>query len=402
MQHAGIVKPESSRVATRLYRFRHLIASVLAVIMYVGNSADAEVPNDWIYFAWGSDTLFGAEQDLSIEGVPVAVGGGGGLHLYANHAFLQIGPPALLLAKAVGLLPFTGVLVAGAMITLLGLLTVWLVDGAYRPTSPRARFSITIGLAFVTVLWSTLVLFMHLDDALALASIAGAVLAIRRQHCLSGGLLLGLAAATKPWAVIAAVLVLAVPCTRQRVQAALALAGVVVLSWGPFVVADPGTLTVGVHHLAAMPSSSLRAIGLAEAAGTVWLRPVQLSVALMVAAALALRGHWAHGLLAGLAIRLLLDPNDYTYYVAGLAVAALIADVAAADLRLPVFCPLVTGFWLVGLALPAGSTAGLLNATCYGSVLLLAVLRSTKSRQGALPSGAYTDEPGAVTAAAPS
>lgn len=373
----GNTAPDMQRVVNALYRCRFIVAAVLAASMYV-IGVGTEAADDWPYFAWASDALFGEMRDFSI-GTTFYVEGDepAGLHLYANYGFIQIGPPALLVAAAIRMLPFDDDgLAGGVVIQLLGLLTVWLIDKACQPVTTKGRFTMAFGMASVTVMWSALALSMHLDDAMALTAVAGALFALRRSRWGASGLLLGLAAAAKPWAVVTAALVLVATESRQRLYAAISFISMAALFWVPFVLVDSGTLTLGRHHLASMASSPSSALGLAWTAGNGWLRPAQFGLAFAVAATLTLRGHWALGLLAGLATRLLLDPNHYAYYIAGLAVAALIADLESTHSPFPIFISLVTGFWVATLPLPDGPTAGLLNAICYGSVLMLAVLQS--------------------------
>lgn len=368
---------DSSRLLDLLSRLRFLAIGTIALIMYVGGALELEGANDWHYFTWGSDVLFGERRALLVDAL-VFEAESTGLHLYAEHGFIQIGPPALLLAKLLQVGPGEGLYVAGAVVQLLGLVLVYLVDRAFRQDGSHAGVTVLVAGAFVTVVWGSLTHFTHLDDALALTSVAGAVLALTRDRWTTMGFLLGCAAATKPWAVVALALVLVAPTWAHRFRSALATVGVVLAFWGPFVVADLGTLAVGTYHLPAVPESPLAILGLADAAGSSLLRPGQFAIGLGVATFLVLRGRWELALVAGFTARLLFDPNVYSYYTAALVVSALVADLAVVRFRIPVFTSLVMATWLSVQIIDSTVVAGWLRVISYIAVIALALAFSRR------------------------
>lgn len=104
------------------------------------------------------------------------------------------------------------------------------------------RRLVAVALFFVPVWMYLAVAVTHLDDVLALLF---AVLALRagvRDRPVLAGVLVGLAVDSKPWALPFAVLLLLIPDLRRRAAGAAVLAGVVLVAWLPFFLADPGTV----------------------------------------------------------------------------------------------------------------------------------------------------------------
>src|SRR5207247_1740458 len=123
---------------------------------------------------------------------------------------------------------------------------------------------------------------------------------------------------------------------RQAVRALTLGLALGVAAWLPFVVADPHTLSAaGRFAIVNDPGSALQALGVHMAGAPHWVRPLQLALGLALGVAAALRGRWAAALLAGVAVRIALDPGTFGYYATGLVAAALMWDLLGARLALP-------------------------------------------------------------------
>ena len=196
----------------------------------------------------------------------------------------------------------------------------------------------------------------HPEELLAGALCVAAVLAADRDRPLLTGALLGLAAATKPWAALAAVpALLALQTGRGR--ALLAAGGLAAALVAPLALADPHHLIAGsrklAHSVRVYPWSAWWPFSLEHAGpARAWLMPWGLtrSAGQLATAAVALgagiailRGRArriaapaALALLAALLLsRSLLDPQNLGYYAAP-AVAALAAWEASRRRGLPV------------------------------------------------------------------
>lgn len=387
-----------------LCRHRFAVIGLLGAFMVVAGSQQLGSSNDWQYFTWGSAVLFGSDETLRVAGFVAEADGRGGLHLFAEHPFLQIGPPALVLAAVLQVGPGDGIYVAGAAIQATSVLSVWCVDRAFRDRGRHMPLTALVGGSLVTVVWGSLTHYRHLDDALTLTCLAAASLAVVRERWVVAGLLLGLGASAKPWGVVVIVLVLVAPTRRDRLRAVVAATGVLALAWGPFVLADAATLDIGTYHLAASPSSPLAVVGLSDLLGESWLRPAQFALGGLLAAWLVHRGQWPAAALVAFSLRLLLDPNTYPYYSAGVVLAALMVDAALLRRTMPVLTIGATVSWLVTLTAVDSTVRGGVHATTYVALVAAAL---ASGRYGAVPLG-----PGwvrrreaatpAATAAAPS
>lgn len=212
----------------------------------------------------------------------------------------------------------------------------------------------------------------HPEDVLAGAlAAAGVLLAVRDRPALAGAAL-GLAAVSKPWAVLALLPgLLALPGRRLHLLAAAAGAGV--LAVGPFVLLEHGRLAQQAHGMSTAgrifhPQQLFWPLREAHANGGLtgpgWLAPLThpliLALAVPLSAAWALRrrvtGAPAHDALLLLAllllVRCLLDPWNVAYYAVPL-VFALAAWEALAGRGLPVLAIATTALtWLSFVKLP--------------------------------------------------
>lgn len=375
----------------RLVRWRYLIMAGLAVLMFVSVMAQLQGTSDWSYFVLGADVLFGSPPP-TFDPVPqYTPEGQGGLHLYAEHSFIQIGPPSLLLAQLLQIGPKDGMYVAAALVQFLGLVCVWLVERAALRLGDHVRIVTLLGGSMVTVVWGSLSYYTHLDDAIAITCVAAALLALQNGRWDGVGLLLGLGAASKPWGIVVIALVLAAPTWRSRIRSAVFAGSVVGAFWAPFVIADLDTLTVNTFNLPTSARSPLAAVGLAGTHLGEWIRPVQFLVATTVTLLPAAARQWALIPLLGFATRLLFDPAAYQYYVAGLVVGAFVADIAVVRRRIPLLTTTVTLSFLMVPFLDAAPAVASLRASTYVIVILATLViiardrRRTRCAPAALP-----------------
>ena len=115
----------------------------------------------------------------------------------------------------------------------------------------------------------------------------------------------------------------------------MAAAAGIALVWGPFLVADSGTLTAFHPQVGISASSVLALLGYTGTVIPAWDRAAQLLAAPAAALAAVLLRAWPAALLCGVAARLALDPQDIAYYAAGAVLAAVVTDLAVAGWLLP-------------------------------------------------------------------
>jgi hypothetical protein len=277
----------------------------------------------WHYFAQGSRLLFGE-------------GRGQGLHLYAAHPELQIGPISFLVATPLRLLgagpgrAVAIVLMSATGPPLLALLWRWVPPYARHPS----RLLIG-GLLFLPV-WAELVTHAgHIDDVLALAMGVAAMYAVTRGNPVAAGLLIAAAADSKPWAAAFAPLLLALP-RRGWWRAALACAAGLAVAWLPFLLYDPRTLgATGGFTIPTAISSGLRTLGFSDTHTPAWDRPAQLLLGCVLGTVAVVRGRWPAVILLATAARILIDPEVYSYYTAGVLLGAVAYDLILTRHRWP-------------------------------------------------------------------
>ncbi len=296
--------------ARRLVRFRHPLLLLVALL-----SAWALHDRiDWPLLSAGAHHLFSSSP----------------LSAYAKTSGLQAGPPTLIVMRGLDLLPgSSGVWVAHVLLAVLGwymvfLVERWTVAGARWGHAPLRSGLLTLLLGVPVLLqWGWLAGYTpHPEDALAILCFLLAMRAITDGRETRGALLIGLAMAFKPWAVVALPMVWG--CSRKSRAAVLAIA-VPAVCWLPFLIGDPGTLSAVGSGFVIRGNSPLSTFGLFTAGIPTWWRTVQLLGALAVAA-LAARRDWRYAFAAGCAMRLLLDPASFGYYLAGLLMATMLTD----------------------------------------------------------------------------
>jgi hypothetical protein len=325
------------RLVSLVVRWRFVI--LFAVTLAAGYAAlERPFNDDWRFFVWGSRLLFGDHPSWAHEP--------GGLHLYANYQ-AQIGPLTLVAAAALRLLGDEGARIAAMVLGMavvcggvIGLERVALTTSDAAMDSTTTRYVTLVGGLIAVLAWSNLaVSAVHLDDVFAVALSAGAIFSVARGSPAWTGILVGLAVAAKPWALILAPLPLAFAGSPRR-RAIVAMFCTTAVTWGPFLIADPGTLTAGAPRVLVHPASVLALFGVDQGSASDWLRAVQLAVCVLVVAMAVLNGRWHAALMVGVAARLLLDPAVFDYYSVALVVGVLLWEILRKEPRLPLLTAL--------------------------------------------------------------
>lgn len=289
----------------------------------------------WHFFVEGQQSLFGP-------------GATQGFHVYATHPLLQIGPVAFVIAGLIGDTgPAHGLLAAQILCASLGLVVVILVGlVAGTVTTPwRGRLDAThldtrlllAAYAFVPVWMYLAVASLHLDDALALTLGVAAILLARRGHAIACGAAIALAIDSKPWAVPFVVVVLVLPSARLRLFAVATTALGVAVAWAPFFLVDPETVRALHFTIVNTRISALRVLGVLDPRTPSWDRPAQTAVGILLATWVVRQRRWPALLLVVMTVRVVLDPGTNRYYLAGLAVGALLWDVCGSSVRVPIW-----------------------------------------------------------------
>ena len=297
----------------------------------------------WQFFEqWNAPDTFNVDYYKGIFAGRAMVGAmpgyhAGALHIYSALPQLHTGPPILLLAGTLGRWQY-GVYAWALLILLCGLVSIWAVERtaiALGGDRRRVRIVSTIGAVFALLAWPSLLQFMHLEDALAVALIMLAVAAIaERRPWWLPALLLGVAAGAKPWAIMVWPLLLMLD--RPKLARA---AGVTVVSaivwWLPFVIADPATVRAVSDVNVVMARSGLASLGIgAWQAAPPHIRLLQMVLGFCFAALAVVRGRWTLAPLAAFATRGFAEPALWLYYGVGALIAALLCDVTSSR-RLP-------------------------------------------------------------------
>ncbi len=294
---------------------------------------------------WGWSRLpsSGVSWHFFVDGAR-ALFGGSGLQLYAQHPDLQIGPLGFVVTELLSPLPAAAQRGAAQVVmTAVAPLLLWLLAPLVDADPPRRRLRLLLAGLVLAPSWTALsVRWMHLEDVLALLLAVVAVrlvgLALRDGGPAwaggAAGLALGAAMTAKPWAIGFVPILLALPLRRLltgvATAAAAALAG-----WGPFLAADPGTVAALHPTVPITDSSGLWTLGFRGGVVPSWGRTAQLAGAPLAGVVVALRRRWPGVLLAAVAVRLALDPQDIEYYAAGAVVAALVLDLLATRWTVP-------------------------------------------------------------------
>ncbi len=375
-----------------LIRLRFFVLALWMLPWTLAMFPRGPLDSDWWVFEYGARQLSGLRMTGS---QPVE---GGPLHLYTWFPRLQVGPPALLATVPSQLLtPVVGRIVAIVAMLLVGLLALALLERiAALVAVPAARacgLTLVGGLLLVPAWCELAVFYMHLDDVIALTLLLVAVHELLRGRWWTMAIVLGIGAATKPWAIAFFPLLLLVPRLRRSHAFLLAL-GATAVWWAPFLVADPRTLDVsGSVVVRPAIDSTLHLLGVASSGGP--LRMLQLALMLVVGLLVVRAGRWPALLFAVVAVRMLTDPQTWLYYTTGLVLGALLLDMLATRRRWPWFTTAATALllveWRVSLASPTGveGAGGWVAALRVAVLLPLVVYLAWPARAGGFGAPTY-------------
>lgn len=302
--------------------------------------------SSWHYFHLGVDLLVRNGPDGSAQG----------LHLYRDHPELQFGPLSIVASAPFTLFGETaGGVVATIVLSALGLVTFAFLLDAVDRLAPgllglQPRWVVPAAGTVFVITWGDLaVRTAHIDDGIVWASMAIALSCCARRQGLGVAWAVAIAAAAKPWAIMFAPLVFVVP-GRWRARGFLLVCGFVALTWAPFVLVEPETLSASEFELAIDPTSGLNLLGVDTEAVPAWVRPVQILGGMALVAAVVAMRRWPAAVLVAVAWRLMLDPGARRYYVVGFVFGALIMELLARRGRVPWFTIVAAATLLVTAA----------------------------------------------------
>lgn len=307
-------------------------AALWVVAWYIALSVHGG--GSWHFFVTGSRVL----SDLDD-------GSRSGLHVYAEHPLLQIGPVALGVAWALGWvsdghgLPAAQLVgaAAGVVVVLLVRLVARRVQTVAGVAGPPTSDLVLLvaGICFAPVWLYAAVSSTHLDDILALTCGVAAVALATSHHPVWAGVTVALAVDSKPWALPFVIVLLALPSLRSRAIGVSVAALGTVLAWLPFFIAEPQTMRAVRYTIATTALSGLHVFDVAAARTPTWDRPLQTVLGMTLAGVAVWRGRATGVILLVMASRLALDPGTNRYYAAGLATGALLWDLTGSRRRWP-------------------------------------------------------------------
>jgi hypothetical protein len=308
----------------------------------------------------------------------------GGLHVYAAHPELQIGPLALLLALPLSIGPvWIGKVAAITLMTGVGLVVLSLIGRLHPMVARQRRLLLVAGLVSLPV-WTELSASTgHLDDVIALGAAVLALHALAWQRPVIAGLLLAAAVDAKPWAIAFVPLLLFIRPGTGRALAFTVFAGAIVAAWAPFFIADPHTWNLAHFAIPNASGSALRALGSHAPSTPSWDRPAQVVLGCVLGVVAVVKHRPAAVLVVAIASRLFLDPSTYSYYTAGFLVACVAFDVTLSTSRLPWLTFSAVAFLylpnLLVIALPAtAQAAGVVRAVYLAASVVYALFSRTR------------------------
>jgi len=289
---------------------------------------------DWLTFEFGARTLVHLNPHYNT----------GALALYAHYPFIQIGPPPLAILGALQWLPPADAqLILAVAMMLAG---VWclrcaeLVAGRHRDADGRHRLQLLIlkaGLVVAPIWGWESGRWEHLDDIMAItaAMTAMAIISSGKRWWLAA-VLVGLAVASKPWALVIAPCLLGLP-REDRGRASLVTIITAAACWGPFVLGDPKTISaLGNFQFTVDAGSTMHFLGMSLGNAPRWVRPVQFIGGFLLALGAVARRRWAAVPLIAFGFRVFIDPQMWMYYGLGPLVAATLWD-CSTDRKWPVW-----------------------------------------------------------------
>lgn len=348
-------------VLARITRLRYVVLSMVALAAGIVGGGRG----DWNVFVDAGRDMLGA----------------GGLSVFVRHPDVQTGPLSLLLARVLSITPRNGFVACAVLCAVLGLVAVRCVELARHPDRDHdpqgSELTTLIGGIVMVFWWAKLGGYGHLDDALVLAAAAGALLSVRRSRTVVGAVLLGLAIATKPWAVILVPLTMGgIGPLRQRLRSPIIAVCIGALLWLPFLVAEPKTLQSMRPTVNIAPDSVLQLFGVTNDSIPQWLRTAQLLGALLLATLVMWRGRPGGVILVAIACRMMTDPGTWSYYTAGFMLGALAWDLYETRSLMPrttlVAAVLLLPPWIVH---SADVRAVMRLTACLGAIALVTLSR---------------------------
>ena len=295
------------------YRLRWVVLAAWTAICFGLCVRPGRAGVDWSTVDRGAHLLTGGQA-------------AGGLHLYARDPSIQIGPLTLGAVRFIELFAGRHAALAVALIgTALLLPALAGLERAVRFTTDAARHRAAkltlIGGLFIVPAWlQATVVYAHPDDVLVAVFTVGALVAVARRRPLLG-LMIALAIAAKPTAVVLVPLVFVFSGRSRATAGSLAALGFG--AWLPFVIADRATLLASHPQTLVQPHSGLSLFGLAGTPAPTVLRLAQFGLPLVIGWLVVRRGQWAAVPLIGYGLRVAIDPGDFAYYAVGVLVAAL-------------------------------------------------------------------------------
>jgi hypothetical protein len=314
-----------------------------------------------------------------------------GLHIYAQHSELQIGPLPLLVAGALSYLS-RGM---GQIVWLT--LTYGCAFSVLRTAEHiaiqrgcverRAQTTTIVAGAALLAAWTQVGRYGHLDEAAAIALIALATRFIHdgKCHWWLAPILIGTAAMCKPWAIAAAPMLLAGPPGR-RLRSMFVTLGSAIVWWLPFIAADARTVdALRSFANVVMSRSTLRAFGFPVFHGAPKnSRLLEIVLGAALATWAALRGRWLAVPLVVLAARLLIEPRWFTYYGGAIMAAALLWDVGQ-DRRWPWMTLLVGALEFVVQFLAPATIGVVAHLAVIGAVAATVAVPNRRVRREVRP-----------------
>jgi hypothetical protein len=366
------------RFGRLVVRFRYPVLAAWAAGWFaVAYDTRLKALNDWLTFEFGARTIVHLNSHYN----------SGALSLYAHYPFIQIGPPPLILVGALQWLRPTAVsLIFASLMALAGiwcLRCVELTASAYLTAERRHSMQVLVlrtGL-LVAPIWAwESARWQHLDDIMAITATMTtmAVIATGRRWWLAA-VLIGLAIASKPWALATAPCLLGLP-REDRARASLLAIIVAGACWGPFVLGDSQTVSaLGNFRFSVDAGSTPHFLGMALGNAPRWIRPVQFVGGFLVAVAAVRQRRWLAVPLIGFAFRVVIDPQMWMYYGMGPMIAAALWDCAGRR-KWPIWTVLTV---LVEYAVPniAPSWSGPVRLVWFLAILV-AVLRPNRAVAG--------------------
>ncbi|MCU1394681.1 MAG: hypothetical protein JWM34_3109 [Ilumatobacteraceae bacterium] len=311
--------------------------------------------------------------------------GSEGLSVYLKNPGIQTGPVSLLISVAASATPRNGFVIAALASGVLGLLLVGFLERSETNISASdpfgAQAKVLIGGCVLMFWWAKLGGYGHLDDALVLAATTGALLLTCRRRWVPAAVLIGIAIAIKPWAIIFLPLTMLPTGSLRARMKWPALSAIVGASWWlPFLIAYPKTLRSLRPAVALSADSPLSLLGLTAGSVPAALRSAQLVCAIALVAVAVVRGRSSGVVLVGVAARLMLDPGTWSYYTPGLVLGALIWDVLETDTVVPI-ATIFAGVMLVPawVVTDASARAVLRTAACAGAMAVVLWPRLVRS-----------------------